>query len=1258
MSHSDSIYLSYSRYETEFALKLATDLRNAGINIWCDRLRVAPGDELLPTLKNAISNAHALICVVSANYLRAQYARHEWEHARRKGKQLLPIHLTSLDGMKVPVELAMHRAIDFQDWREESSYEAALSRLLRLFGTISEHRVPSRKDQYLNRLIANVEIQIARSETLDPPDQENSPTARARLRPLSPLEPVWGRVGDVHVLRTALGASPMGAVLPLHQAIQATPRFVLTGGAGGGKSSVLARRALDLAFAHRADPEHVPMPLWLDLAEMQPGETLESFIRRVWPLESDALEEIGAGRAALVLDGVNEAPDAELAVSEVRALLQGPCAPPLVAIGVRSPNLAAQLESGLPIFELLPLNDAHIRDITQAHLGAAAGPLLEQLAPAESRADTPLLNLARNPAYLNGLIFLYRSSPQNALPETVGALYKRVLPSSWVWWRLAQAPIGMPYRELVPMLGKLAVHLLDAGQMTIPVDDAAMVLLDPSVQALKAASNLNVVRVDAGAARFSHALLRDFYAAMHLQPIDLAMRVPAPRFSAEGGRLQNAYDHVLEMLSGFMLAADAYVRTVCEIDPYLAAQCVASGAHVSASVIEEVLDALLLEAGDNGRQPAVRAALSALGSARLRPLLRERMQQGGDVQRQAAVWAIKEMTVPLPIALLKALKDWDWTPNEQAAQVLQQAAAQPETLDALINILDDSDPARRLGAAWALGVLGDRAALPALRISLKDSQARVRDMAAKAVRQIEQRAAPPPAPQPAVRRIAAPAPPAAVMPDSPRPAAALSASTAPASTAPAPAAAALSSEAQSIADLLRQLSDPKWERRQQAVRALGLLGREESVMPLLETLQDASEQVRYSVVRVLGTLAGPNVASGLLGALADRSLYVATAAREELGRMGSVALPGLMAIAREAGTPVAVRALAIEALGMIADPQSVEVLIPALTDDRETPTGVRVCDLAAAALDLIDSDEARTELEDWSQEQQQTQEIDSVEYLPADVGANRFSAEAAQPADAEHDETDAAPEETIRQMLDEMRVSDTHEQHEAAKRLRHYARSLRGTLDDNRAVYALADALRDANYVVRWASVEALAWLQDDSALPILHEALHDRHFTVRLAAIRALQEINESSAVWALLECLRDDNRLVREKAAEALGRLGGPDIALRLAEALQDSDVFVRRAAVVSLGAIGSREVSVQLLCALDDEELLVRWAAVEALGKLGEPAAVDSLVEWLNDDHQPGWDKRRACDVALHALENIPGPEAAAALRRWRARTSPAR
>lgn len=50
----DTIFFSYSRSDSEFVLKLAKDLRDAGVSIWLDQLDIAPGSHWDASIEKAL----------------------------------------------------------------------------------------------------------------------------------------------------------------------------------------------------------------------------------------------------------------------------------------------------------------------------------------------------------------------------------------------------------------------------------------------------------------------------------------------------------------------------------------------------------------------------------------------------------------------------------------------------------------------------------------------------------------------------------------------------------------------------------------------------------------------------------------------------------------------------------------------------------------------------------------------------------------------------------------------------------------------------------------------------------------------------------------------------------------------------------------------------------------------------------------------------------------------------------------------------
>ena len=58
-------FISYSRADGEFALKLANDLRVAGVNIWLDQLDIPPGARWDRAVEDALETCGRLLIILS-----------------------------------------------------------------------------------------------------------------------------------------------------------------------------------------------------------------------------------------------------------------------------------------------------------------------------------------------------------------------------------------------------------------------------------------------------------------------------------------------------------------------------------------------------------------------------------------------------------------------------------------------------------------------------------------------------------------------------------------------------------------------------------------------------------------------------------------------------------------------------------------------------------------------------------------------------------------------------------------------------------------------------------------------------------------------------------------------------------------------------------------------------------------------------------------------------------------------------------------
>jgi HEAT repeat protein len=200
--------------------------------------------------------------------------------------------------------------------------------------------------------------------------------------------------------------------------------------------------------------------------------------------------------------------------------------------------------------------------------------------------------------------------------------------------------------------------------------------------------------------------------------------------------------------------------------------------------------------------------------------------------------------------------------------------------------------------------------------------------------------------------------------------------------------------------------------------------------------------------------------------------------------------------------------------------------------------------------------------------------------------------------------------------------SDTEERRDAVTRL--------GAMRRSDASRAVAQALGDAQAVIRATAARAVLSLPSEEAARLLLPLLQDKQEFVRREAAYALGLTRSSSELEALTVALaRDREAGVRGAAAVALGQIADARAVPFLSEALgrrirrsgflnritfrrTEENDFVRRAAAVALGQIASREGVPALITALQNERAGddVRREAARSLGIIGDPAAVPAL------------------------------------------------
>lgn len=120
-------FISYSRVNSDFAVSIAKDLKNAGFDIWLDQIDIPTGSRWDDEIEKALETSDTFLIVLSPESIQSQNVKDEIGYAIDAGKQILPVVIKNC---KVPFRLRRFQYVDFS----AESYEQSLVKIKYLLG--------------------------------------------------------------------------------------------------------------------------------------------------------------------------------------------------------------------------------------------------------------------------------------------------------------------------------------------------------------------------------------------------------------------------------------------------------------------------------------------------------------------------------------------------------------------------------------------------------------------------------------------------------------------------------------------------------------------------------------------------------------------------------------------------------------------------------------------------------------------------------------------------------------------------------------------------------------------------------------------------------------------------------------------------------------------------------------------------------------------------------------------------------------------
>ena len=613
------IFISYRSIEVDFALKLSADLKNAGVNIWMDRLDagIKVGDDWIQSLQDALDNCGSFIAILSPDYVESKYCRRELKRADSYDRPIYPLLLRQLEDKKWPLEIQEKQFIDFRQWRDERIYQQQFENLLNvLTNQIPRQfaRVPDNETQYLTSLIAELESRKGVLEYVELSTYTDMQTENEPVRP-EPSHDDWAAGFSLLVDKTKNTQSDYKQNLKsissekiifnsIVEVKEKFPSFMLIGEPGAGKSTTLRWLALDAARKRLEFPQIAPLPLLIYLPKWGNESTPLDLIRNHLPQGIDAAKLLAENNVSLFLDGLNEmGADRYEKAQKLTTWLESSEAPKHVFVTCRSSDYVGRMRLGeMTTLVVDEMKERQIREFAHRYLGENAELFLSRIIPNNMTEKTyarSLYKLAKNPYLLSALIFVFQNSTGSDLPLNNGELMYALVQALWERENIRQTVGWIPFKEMQEKMTNLAFAIVNESKPTdVNFDYGLKYLKDKKL--IAACHSANFIIVQGKTLRFYHQIIQEFFAAFHrsIMPKRVMKIQLAIAYDKWGNKKviikESKWKPIIVSLCGLQQHPDGIIEDIARINPILAVDCITSGVRVNDNTVQKVIETLSL----------------------------------------------------------------------------------------------------------------------------------------------------------------------------------------------------------------------------------------------------------------------------------------------------------------------------------------------------------------------------------------------------------------------------------------------------------------------------------------------------------------------------------------------------------------------------------------------------------------------------------------------------------------------------------------
>ena len=178
-------FISYSRINKEFAVKLAKELKAAGFPVWLDQLDIPAGARWDDEIEKALRECGIFMTILTPASIASENAKDEIGYAIDHGKRIFPVLLQECE---IPLRLRRFQYVDFTSMNYDQGVKSAkelLAKLIKEESVPVPARRPAAKERPTQPAIMRSKASQANFEEAVPSESVRSSTKQSSTKPMA-----------------------------------------------------------------------------------------------------------------------------------------------------------------------------------------------------------------------------------------------------------------------------------------------------------------------------------------------------------------------------------------------------------------------------------------------------------------------------------------------------------------------------------------------------------------------------------------------------------------------------------------------------------------------------------------------------------------------------------------------------------------------------------------------------------------------------------------------------------------------------------------------------------------------------------------------------------------------------------------------------------------------------------------------------------------------------------------------------------------